>query len=64
MQGILDNMSPKQQQNILDAALAVERAERLLFEAVDYARNAGATWQQVGDLFGFSRQAAFQRWGT
>lgn len=57
-------MTPKQQQDILDAALTVERAERELFEAVDYARRSGATWKQVGDLFGFSRQAAFQRWGT
>jgi hypothetical protein len=57
-------MTPKQQQDILNAALEVERAERHLFEVVDYARSSGATWQQVGDLFGFTRQAAQQRWGT
>jgi hypothetical protein len=56
-------MSPKQQQDILDAALTVERAERHLFETVDYARQSGATWQAIGDLFGVSRQAAQQRWG-
>jgi hypothetical protein len=56
-------MTPKQQQDIEKAALMVERAERQLFEAVDYARRSGATWQAIGDLFGVSRQAAQQRWG-
>jgi hypothetical protein len=55
-------MTPKQQQEIEEAALMVERAERHLFEAVDYARTSGATWQAIGDLFGVSRQAAQQRW--
>ncbi len=57
-------MTPKQQQDILNAALTLERAERELFEKVDYARTSGATWQAIADLFGVSRQAAQQRWGT
>lgn len=27
------------------------------------AREAGATWAEVGDVFGTSRQAAHDRWG-
>lgn len=39
------------------------RADRVLAAAVDAARAAGCTWQQVGDALGTSRQAAFQRFG-
>lgn len=31
--------------------------------AVERAREAGLTWQQVGDVFGITRQAAQQRFG-
>lgn len=31
--------------------------------AIDRARSAGHTWQELGDLLGVSRQAAFQRFG-
>jgi hypothetical protein len=31
--------------------------------AVDLARAAGRTWQELGDVLGVSRQAAFQRFG-
>src|SRR3954462_13829044 len=45
-------------------ALDVRRqAELVLAAAVDTARAAGCTWQQVGDVLGTSRQAAFQRFG-
>jgi hypothetical protein len=55
-------MTEERRRAIDEAATAVERAERLLFEAVDEARRAGATWQEIGDLFGVSRQAAHERW--
>ncbi|MEH3131717.1 MAG: DUF3887 domain-containing protein [Mycolicibacterium neoaurum] len=38
-------------------------AESLLVAAVQQARAAGHTWQQVGDVLGITRQAAFQRFG-
>jgi Protein of unknown function (DUF3887) len=31
--------------------------------AVDLARSAGRTWQELGDVLGVTRQAAFQRFG-
>ncbi len=31
--------------------------------SVDLAREAGRTWQELGDVLGVSRQAAFQRFG-
>jgi len=31
--------------------------------AVWHARQAGTTWQEIGDALGVSRQAAFQRYG-
>jgi hypothetical protein len=39
------------------------RADLALAAAVDAARAAGCTWQQIGDALGTSRQAAFQRFG-
>lgn len=52
-------------------ALAAVRAAReladlasaALRESVAEARRAGHTWQEIGDLLGVSRQAAFQRFG-
>jgi hypothetical protein len=34
-----------------------------LRETVDAARTAGHTWQEIGDILGTTRQAAFQRFG-
>jgi hypothetical protein len=34
-----------------------------LKQAVDRARAAGRTWQEIGDALGVTRQAAFQRFG-
>lgn len=54
----------------VDPLVAVSSARRLaravddaLRAAVDRARQAGRTWQTIGDLLGTSRQAAFQRFG-
>jgi hypothetical protein len=38
-------------------------ADAALQAAIDRARAAGASWQEVGDLLGTNRQAAFQRFG-
>jgi hypothetical protein len=38
-------------------------AEALMAAAVEQARGAGRTWQEIGDVLGVSRQAAFQRYG-
>lgn len=32
-------------------------------EAVEEARKAGATWEQVGEALGITRQAAHERYG-
>jgi hypothetical protein len=38
-------------------------AEEALRDAVERARAAGHTWQEIGDVLGTTRQAAFQRFG-
>ncbi|MEU0495204.1 DUF3887 domain-containing protein [Mycobacterium sp. NPDC006124] len=38
-------------------------AEALMSAAVEQARASGRTWQEIGDVIGVSRQAAFQRYG-
>jgi len=38
-------------------------AEALMGAAVEQARQANRTWQEIGDVLGVSRQAAFQRYG-
>jgi hypothetical protein len=46
------------------AALEIrDGAEALLATGVQQAREAGRTWQEIGDVLGVSRQAAFQRYG-
>jgi Protein of unknown function (DUF3887) len=46
-----------------EALRKVREAEAALRDTVDAARAAGHTWQELGDLLGTSRQAAFQRFG-
>jgi hypothetical protein len=48
---------------VSEASRRVREAEATLREAVDAARAAGHTWQEIGDLLGTTRQAAFQRFG-
>ncbi len=38
-------------------------AEQVLKLSVQQSRDAGHTWQEIGDLLGVTRQAAFQRFG-
>jgi Protein of unknown function (DUF3887) len=46
-----------------EALRKVREAEAALRDTVEAARAAGHTWQELGDLLGTSRQAAFQRFG-
>lgn len=48
---------------VSEALEAVRAAEGELRDAVELARRAGHTWQEIGDLLGTTRQAAFQRFG-
>ncbi|MGN6741772.1 MAG: DUF3887 domain-containing protein [Amnibacterium sp.] len=49
---------------VVRAAVDVQaRAAALVSAAVEQARATGCTWQQVGEVLGISRQAAFQRFG-
>jgi hypothetical protein len=43
--------------------LAQQTAQSALHTAVKVARERGASWADVGDAFGVSRQAAQQRFG-
>jgi hypothetical protein len=48
----------------LRASIEVQaQAALLVTAAVERARAAGSTWQDIGDVLGVSRQAAFQRFG-
>ncbi len=38
-------------------------SEQVLRLCVQHSRDAGHTWQEIGDLLGVTRQAAFQRFG-
>ena len=46
-----------------DASAAFEAARVSLHDAVRAALDDGATWSDIGDVLGVSRQAAFQRFG-
>lgn len=45
------------------ASTAFEAARAALHDAVRAALDDGATWSDIGDVLGVSRQAAFQRFG-
>ncbi len=46
------------------AAAAFQAARRALDDAVERARGAGASWSEVGQVVGMTRQGAFQRFGA
>jgi hypothetical protein len=48
---------------VADASRAFEASRIALQEAVRAALDDGATWLDIGDVLGVSRQAAFQRFG-
>jgi hypothetical protein len=45
------------------AQVTQELAQQVLERCVQRSRDAGHTWQEIGDLLGVTRQAAFQRFG-
>ena len=55
--------SPSYLDLVRSAQSATQLAERVLKLCVQQSRDAGHTWQEVGDLLGVTRQAAFQRFG-
>lgn len=59
----LDNVAGSRLDAVTAAQLRAQRAEEALRGAVEDARSAGHTWQEIGDVLGTSRQAAFQRFG-
>ena len=48
---------------VRNALRAHQLAEQVLKVCVQQSRDAGHTWQEIGDLLGVTRQAAFQRFG-
>jgi hypothetical protein len=48
---------------LINAAHAAADADAELAHAARAARDAGASWAQIGDALGLTRQAAQQRWG-
>jgi hypothetical protein len=60
-------VTPSHRNNLLElvdgASQAFEAARVALHDAVRAARDDGATWSDIGDVLGVSRQAAFQRFG-
>lgn len=68
---VKEHLTTDERQGYVDDGLAAvaearERArdaEDALRRAVDAARTRGHTWQEIGEVLGTSRQAAFQRFG-
>ena len=48
---------------IRQTARTIDDARLDLLDWVDDARDAGATWQAIGDALGMTRQAAHERFG-
>ena len=48
---------------VAQASVVVQEAKKSLREAVDKARFEGATWFQIGEVLGVSRQWAHQKYG-
>jgi hypothetical protein len=48
---------------ITESLALTEQAEAVVASAVAAARDRGCTWQDIGNLLGTTRQAAFQRFG-
>ena len=54
---------PSYLDRVRNALRAHQLAEQVLKLCVQQSRDAGHTWQEIGDLLGVTRQAAFQRFG-
>ena len=46
------------------AAGTFDAARQSLADEVERARHAGATWSEIGQALGMTRQGAFQRFGA
>ncbi|ATE54703.1 DUF3887 domain-containing protein [Actinosynnema pretiosum] len=66
-QSVNQNLTPPSPAGTLGAVKAahhrVLQSQELLRDAVEEARGEGRTWQEIGEVLGTSRQAAFQRFG-
>ncbi|CAB4733178.1 unannotated protein [freshwater metagenome] len=49
---------------LAEAAAAAARADAAVVDAVAAALGSGATWADVGKVFGVSRQAAWERFAA
>ncbi len=65
--GFVAELPPSGRHSPLDAVASAKELARTvdaaLRDTVDAARAAGHTWQEIGDVLGTTRQAAFQRFG-
>ena len=61
--GALDVLQTVQQVAVETTEETLRRQREELRAAVKAARVNGATWQEIGDSLGVTRQAAQQRWG-
>ncbi|HEV3361984.1 MAG TPA: DUF3887 domain-containing protein [Pseudonocardiaceae bacterium] len=65
--GFVAELPPSGRRSPLDAVASAKELARsvdaALRDTVDAARAAGHTWQEIGDVLGTTRQAAFQRFG-
>lgn len=61
--GTVDIVSTEPLPAVAAARASLERSEQELRSAVDRAREQGHTWQEIGEVLGTTRQAAFQRFG-
>lgn len=65
--GFVAELPPRGHSSPLAAVAAAKELARsvdaALRDTVDAARAAGHTWQEIGDVLGTTRQAAFQRFG-
>ena len=58
----LDETDPEvASQRVVIAAELKTLVDQVLHDSVEHARARGVSWQQIGDVLGISRQAAFQR---
>src|SRR5579862_3127721 len=55
--------APSYLDRVRNALRTHQLAEQVLKVCVQQSRDAGHTWQEIGDLLGVTRQAAFQRFG-
>jgi hypothetical protein len=64
---VLDHMAETaadRLQLVADLLNYAGHVDSALYDAVQEARAAGRTWQEIGDVLGVSRQAAQQRFGA